>query len=210
MTSKQSNEAPQQAPNPNNTLSVEGARNKFLSKVQDIVNYDRNAQYGSAEDSFLTIADLWATYLYARFGFTGDLTAVDVAAMMDLMKTARIATNPTHMDSWVDKAGYAACAGGILEQRKEQKDIIHKQAVEDTKELIGNVIRQAVDNISSGTANYFAYYTTGEGQEWKELSCLQYVADEDIAQFARERHYHALRTTAYRVWDIINGWRTPF
>lgn len=40
------------------------------------------------------------------------ITAKDVAAMMGLLKVARIATgfNP---DSFVDLAGYAACAGEI-------------------------------------------------------------------------------------------------
>lgn len=111
-------------------LSVEGARNKFLATVQGIVNNDRNKSYGSAEDSFQAIADFWSTYLYTRFGFSQDITVFDVACMMDLMKSARIASNPTHMDSWVDKAGYAACAGGILEQREEMKVKIAETAAD--------------------------------------------------------------------------------
>jgi len=111
--------------------SVESARRKFLNKVEGIVNHNRNSEYGTAEDSFETIAEFWVTYLRARHGIVLDLTALDIAAMMDLLKTARIATNPNHMDSWLDKAGYSACAGGILvegEIAKEQFNDACKQA----------------------------------------------------------------------------------
>jgi len=37
------------------------------------------------------------------------LVASDVALMMAAMKLARLRFNPTHEDSWVDLAGYAAC-----------------------------------------------------------------------------------------------------
>lgn len=40
------------------------------------------------------------------------ITAKDVAAMMGLLKVARIATG-NKADSFVDLAGYAACAGEI-------------------------------------------------------------------------------------------------
>jgi hypothetical protein len=36
------------------------------------------------------------------------LTA-DVAAMLALLKIARLQQSPNHRDSWVDLAGYAAC-----------------------------------------------------------------------------------------------------
>jgi len=37
----------------------------------------------------------------------------DVAQMMVLMKIARLENSPTHMDSWIDVAGYAACGGEL-------------------------------------------------------------------------------------------------
>jgi hypothetical protein len=33
--------------------------------------------------------------------------------MNALIKVARLSTNPTHKDSWIDLAGYAACGAGI-------------------------------------------------------------------------------------------------
>lgn len=82
----------------------------------------RGLNYGRPEDNFLRIARLWNVHLLNRHGegFGGDTTvalptldAIDVALMMDLMKTARLENSPTHMDSWIDKAGYAACGGEI-------------------------------------------------------------------------------------------------
>ena len=45
---------------------------------------------------------------------TGKLVnAVDVAAMLALLKIARIASGHAKEDNWVDLAGYAACGGEI-------------------------------------------------------------------------------------------------
>lgn len=38
-----------------------------------------------------------------------EITPVNVAAMMALLKIARTKANPAYLDSWVDLAGYAAC-----------------------------------------------------------------------------------------------------
>lgn len=42
----------------------------------------------------------------------------DVAAMLGLLKIARIATGHGKADNWIDLAGYAAC-GGELERTEE-------------------------------------------------------------------------------------------
>jgi len=78
-------------------------RRALLAEAADIVSNDRNTIYGEPEDTFARIATLWSSYL----GVT--IRTVDVANLMVLMKVARLATNPTHRDSWVDVAGYAAC-----------------------------------------------------------------------------------------------------
>lgn len=78
-------------------------RTSVLNEANNIVNGARNQAYGSAEDNFKNIADLWTAYKNVKF------TAVDVALMMNLMKVARLKHSPNHRDSWVDMAGYAAC-----------------------------------------------------------------------------------------------------
>jgi hypothetical protein len=163
-------------------LSIEGARNKFLATVQGIVNNDRNKSYGSAEDSFQTIADFWSTYLYTRFGFTADITVYDVACMMDLMKSARIASNPTHMDSWVDKAGYAACAGGILEQAKEESDKPFPTII-------------------------FTKFAMNKNGIWYDFISPIALTENRIKDFATASNLYAMLTPDGAMWSSESGWR---
>ena len=75
---------------------------------------DMDHDYGKPEDNFATIAELWNTYMDAVYGedFNVYLSSRDVAAMMILLKVARVATSEK-ADHWVDIAGYAACGGEI-------------------------------------------------------------------------------------------------
>lgn len=89
-------------------------REEILKEALRCVTGEREQQYGSPEDSFMAIAELWTVYL--EHGCVEDNGAVllhpeDVAAMMALLKIARICTGKYKGDSWVDLAGYAACGG---------------------------------------------------------------------------------------------------
>ena len=83
-------------------------RTEILDAAKRCVCGDREQDYGSPENSFETIAKFWSTYLH---GFPID--AKDVAAMLALLKIARIASGHAKEDNWVDLAGYAACGGEI-------------------------------------------------------------------------------------------------
>ena len=87
-------------------------KSEILKTAENIVNGDREKQYGKAEDNFNTIANLWADYLSVKVEPT-DIEPKDVAAMLALLKIARIATGHAKEDNWVDLAGYAACGGEI-------------------------------------------------------------------------------------------------
>nr|DAJ03652.1 MAG TPA: hypothetical protein [Caudoviricetes sp.] len=89
-------------------------REEILKEALRCVTGEREQQYGSPEDNFMVIAELWTVYL--EHGCVEDNGAVllhpeDVAAMMALLKIARICTGKYKGDSWVDLAGYAACGG---------------------------------------------------------------------------------------------------
>ena len=91
-------------------------RQRVLKEAEKCVCGKREKDYGTPEDSFRPIAQLWEIYIRERT--VGGLTDVcvnpeDVAIMMAMLKIARLANNPEHMDSWVDLAGYAACGGEI-------------------------------------------------------------------------------------------------
>ena len=59
------------------------SRDDILEKAKSIINGERQGTYGSPENSFETIAKMWSAYLHI------DVSAVDVANMMVLMKVAR-------------------------------------------------------------------------------------------------------------------------
>lgn len=84
-------------------------RKRVLSEAEKCVCGQRENEYGVPEDSFEMIGKLWTVYLDCAT----KIDAHDVAAMMALLKIARIAKSPDHMDSWCDLAGYASCGGEI-------------------------------------------------------------------------------------------------
>ena len=84
-------------------------RQRILEEAIKCVTRDRNASYGSPEDNFNHIADLWNAQFKSRLG-EFKFTALDVAVMFCLMKIARIRTSPDKDDNYIDLAGYAACA----------------------------------------------------------------------------------------------------
>lgn len=93
-------------------------RSEILDRAETCVNGDRQNDYGTPERNFETIADLWNAYIgEERF------SPKDVAAMLILLKIARIASGKKKDDNWIDIAGYAAC-GGEIEDPRPFNDIL--------------------------------------------------------------------------------------
>lgn len=88
----------------------------ILKEANTIIYGDREKTYGHPSKNLETIAKMWNAYTSAKNTDNHELTAQDVAAMMVLLKTARLANNPTHRDSLVDICGYAA----LIERCDEQ------------------------------------------------------------------------------------------
>lgn len=76
-------------------------RAEILEQAAECVYRDREQDYGSPEENFALIAELWTIYKDTQF------TPKDVAMMMALLKIARI-KHSDKADSFVDLAGYAA------------------------------------------------------------------------------------------------------
>lgn len=97
-------------------------RASILDSAKEIVTGERERQYGKPEDNFRMIGNLWEIYLRARcLDRDGglDILPEDVAMMMSLLKIARIASGNYKTDSFVDLAGYAACAGECAERSRK-------------------------------------------------------------------------------------------
>lgn len=101
------------------TLSIrEGA----LDEAIKLTTGDRQQAYGNVSDNLTRIANLFKAYMGDRS--VHSITAADIAAFNVLTKLSRVATNPTHRDSWVDAAAYAAigleCAQTISNSVKQE------------------------------------------------------------------------------------------
>ena len=81
-------------------------RKEILQEAEKCVCGQREEDYGSPEENFSMIAHLWSVYLNKY------ISSKDVAMLMSLLKIARIKAG-TKSDSYIDLAGYAACAGEI-------------------------------------------------------------------------------------------------
>ncbi len=86
-------------------------RTECLKKANSCVSGSREQDYGSPENNFNMIAKMWSAYLHGVS--KPDLEAKDVAAMMALLKIARIGSGHAKDDNWVDLAGYAACGAEL-------------------------------------------------------------------------------------------------
>jgi hypothetical protein len=82
-------------------------RPEVLEAAKICVCGNRERDYGQPENNFGTIADFWSAYLHHP------VRARDVAAMLALLKIARISNGNPKGDNWIDLAGYAACGGEI-------------------------------------------------------------------------------------------------
>lgn len=82
-------------------------RSQILDTAKQYVTKDRADTHGDAESNFGLISCYWSAHL------NKNISAHDVAVMMTLMKLARMKSNPAHIDSAIDAAGYSALAGEI-------------------------------------------------------------------------------------------------
>lgn len=82
-------------------------RSEILENARRCVVGDREQDYGAPKANFSRIASFWSAYLGA------EIYPRDVAAMLALLKIARIASGHAKADNWIDLAGYAACGGEI-------------------------------------------------------------------------------------------------
>lgn len=99
----------------------------MTEEARNIVDGQRQEDYGSINDSFCRIAGLWSAY-------TGiGLDKYDVAKMMILLKVSR-AKLGNHRDSYVDIVGYVECVDKLLTMDEGCRDFFTKIATE-TSEL---------------------------------------------------------------------------
>jgi len=94
-------------------------RAEILDTAKEYVTKDRAEQHGDLEENFNRIADLWNSYLEGSY-----ISVTDVAVMMTLLKIARIKSNPSSGDNWIDSCGYMACGGELSAKKPEPEKVV--------------------------------------------------------------------------------------
>lgn len=90
---------------------MKNERSKTLSEAESLVNGRREHDYGSPQENYERIAALWSVI------FGHDVTPEQVVLAMTQVKVSRLVKSPSHRDSWVDLAGYAALGSEVSRPR---------------------------------------------------------------------------------------------
>ena len=85
-------------------------RDALLEEAGNLINHNREKDYGEASKNFQDIAAGWSLIL------DRSVEPEDVALMMAWLKIARLFKSPDHRDSWIDLIGYAALGGELSER----------------------------------------------------------------------------------------------
>ena len=89
----------------------------FLQMAENLINGQRQADYGDKLVNFSQIAMLWQGTLAMKLAPGQSITPEDVSLCMIQVKVARLAKSPDHRDSQLDVAGYIACMNRLQEER---------------------------------------------------------------------------------------------
>ena len=84
-------------------------RTQILEDASALINGAREAAYGPPSENFERVAAGWRVILKS------DVTPSQVALCLAWLKTARLVNSPSHQDSFVDMAAYAALAWELAE-----------------------------------------------------------------------------------------------
>ena len=140
-------------------------RAEILKEAEKCVCGNREQDYGSPENNFRTIANFWATYLNTKHDCDVCITIdpEDVAAMLALLKIARISSGRMKDDNWIDLAGYAACGGEIAADKQARIEEAYSSFIKDYARLHG-IDPENVDSIEITISPRTGLVTEVEGQ----------------------------------------------
>jgi hypothetical protein len=86
--------------------------NDCLDKTKEIINGQRNSDYGDMLEFFCRVSKMWSVYLGIH------VDPVDVPVMMVLFKSCRLAANKEYEDGPLDICGYGAGIAEVIDRRK--------------------------------------------------------------------------------------------
>lgn len=90
-------------------------RSECLAEAMDLINGDRNRDYGEPIHNFERVANGWSIIL-GRI-----VEPHEVALCMAWLKIARLTETPDHADSYIDAAGYIGLGWQLVNEQGEIK-----------------------------------------------------------------------------------------
>ena len=104
-----------------NPYKITFSHGKILQRAHEIINGERQTEYGDVEDNFGCIAEIWELYCRKAHIFSNRrIKPSNVADMMALFKIARLMTGTQTEDSCVDACGYLALGHDLrLEEKRK-------------------------------------------------------------------------------------------
>lgn len=161
----------------------------ILNEAAKCVCGEREQDYGTPENNFTLIGKLWEAYTGQAY------SAKDVAMMMALLKVARIKTG-TKADSFVDLAGYAACAGEIAdhEAKADKSNLNTKAKIPKSGDrftyngiefvALGEEQGSILAVVSERLGDKMPF-DKGNRNDWKGSTLREYLNDEYLQNFNR-------------------------
>lgn len=117
-------------------------RSDVLNRADEVVNGERQDQYGNPEDNFSVIAEFFETYIKNKCVFQDEdgslnceIGARDIANLMILFKVGRLTTGAGSEDTYIDIAGYAACGGAMFNEEDCGETTTNADVDDDWKKI---------------------------------------------------------------------------
>src|SRR4030095_12986664 len=99
-------------------------RVNILNEAADLITGQRQEDYGTPQENFTRVADLWNVVIKRNLETNTPLSPRQVSDMMILLKVARTVNTPTH-DSYVDISGYAGISGELAQVGRANNEASH-------------------------------------------------------------------------------------
>jgi len=103
-----------------------------LSQAIELINGDRNKEYGEPYDNFSDIAAVASVLLKPKLKHGTQLSTKDVTMIMIAVKLCRMTTSPQKIDSWRDIAGYIGAGWEALNEERANDEHHAKKSERDT------------------------------------------------------------------------------
>lgn len=92
----------------------------ILHRAYELINGDRQKDYGKPWDNFGLLAEFFTSYSRKRWGVDIEFKRTDVVNFLELLKLSRACAEQPTEDTYVDIAGYAGLGADFAERQNTE------------------------------------------------------------------------------------------